>query len=424
VWVDAGTYVAPQQLTVATYLVDHWFPAMEARGLRASTLARYETHVRCAIAPALGRLRLQALTPTHLNKLYRDLRAAGRAPKTIRNVHGVLSKALADAERWGLVGRNSARLADVPPVTRPKLQVWAPEQTRAFLTAVSSDRLFAAWLLAATTGMRRGELLGLRWADVDLDAGVVRVTQARVRAGNQVVAGEPKTARGRRTIALDPATVAALRQHRKRQTEARLLAGPHDVDSDLVFTMPDGTPIHPNRFSLWFRTRARGQPAGHPAARSAPLLRHRRTRRRRTAESDERAPGPRHGRVHPRYVHDRAAGDGQVRGRCHRRAHPRHRRRQGLESPQLTDGRFHHALWRATKCVRQPRHHRHGRAGPVRHAGRAPAGTALAPRCSASSRAGWAPARVGSLRGRGARNLHATVGLSADPVSSESDAPP
>jgi integrase len=265
VWVDAGTYVAPQQLTLATYLVDHWLPAMDARGLRPSTLARYETHVRCAIAPALGRLRLQALTPTHLNKLYRDLRAAGRAPKTIRNVHGVLSKALADAERWGLVGRNSARLADVPPVTRPKLQVWAPEQTRAFLTAVSSDRLFAAWLLAATTGMRRGELLGLRWADVDLDAGVVRVTQARVRAGNQVVAGEPKTARGRRTIALDPATVAALRQHRTRQTQARLLAGPHDLDSDLVFTMPDGAPIHPNRFSLWFRTRARA--ANLPAIR-------------------------------------------------------------------------------------------------------------------------------------------------------------
>ncbi|HKH56481.1 MAG TPA: tyrosine-type recombinase/integrase, partial [Propionibacteriaceae bacterium] len=117
-----------------------------------------------------------------------------------------------------------ARLADVPAVARPKLRVWSPEQTRAFLAAVANDRLFAAWLLAATTGMRRGELLGLRWEDIDLDAGVVRVARARVRAGNQVVAGEPKTARGRRTIALDPTTVAALRQHRKRLTEPSVSA--------------------------------------------------------------------------------------------------------------------------------------------------------------------------------------------------------
>jgi integrase len=196
---------------------------------------------------------------------YGTLRAAGRAPKTIRNVHGVLSKALGDAERWGLASRNPARLADPPAVTRPRVRVWSPEQTRAFLAAVGSDRLFAVWLLAATTGMRRGELLGLRWADVDFDSGVVRIAQARVRAGNQVVAGEPKTARGRRTIALDPATVAALRQHRKRQAEERLLADPSDVDSGLVFTMPDGAPIHPNRFSLWFRTRARA--ANLPAIR-------------------------------------------------------------------------------------------------------------------------------------------------------------
>jgi integrase len=181
---DAGTYMAPHKLTVATYLAEQWLPAMQARGLRPSTLERYEDHVRCAITPALGGLPLQGLMPTHLNKLYGDLRTAGRAPKTIRNIHGVLSKALADAERWGLVGRNAARLADVPAVARPKLRVWSPEQTRAFLAAVANDRLFAAWLLAATTGMRRGELLGLRWEDIDLDTGVVRVAQARVRAGN------------------------------------------------------------------------------------------------------------------------------------------------------------------------------------------------------------------------------------------------
>jgi hypothetical protein len=124
---DAGTYRAPHKLTVATYLAEHWLPAMQTRGLRPSTLERYESHIRCAITPTLGGLPLQGVMPTHLNKLYADLRAAGRAPKTIRNIHGVLSEALADAERWGLVARNAARLADVPAVGRPKLRVWSPQ---------------------------------------------------------------------------------------------------------------------------------------------------------------------------------------------------------------------------------------------------------------------------------------------------------
>jgi integrase len=285
---DTGTYMAPHKLTVATYFGEHWLPAMQARGLRPSTLTRYEDHVRCAITPALGGLPLQGLMPTHLNKLYGDLRTAGRAPKTIRNIHGVLSKALADAERWGLVGRNAARLADVPAVARPKLRVWSPEQTRAFLAAVANDRLFAAWLLAATTGMRRGELLGLRWEDIDLDNGVVRVARARVRAGNQVVAGEPKTARGRRTIALDPTTMAALRHHRKRQTERAAGRGPA-----LCGQRPGlhhaGRYAHPPEPIQLVVSAAcpRWWAAGHPAARLAPLLRDRRARGWRTTEGDE-----------------------------------------------------------------------------------------------------------------------------------------
>jgi Arm DNA-binding domain/Phage integrase, N-terminal SAM-like domain len=90
VLLDAGTYMAPHKLTVATYFTEHWLPAIQARGLRPSTLERYESHVRCAITPGLGGLPLQGLRPTHLNKLYGNLRAAGRAPKTIRNIHGVL----------------------------------------------------------------------------------------------------------------------------------------------------------------------------------------------------------------------------------------------------------------------------------------------------------------------------------------------
>jgi len=144
----------------------------------------------------------------------------------------------------------------------PEMQVWSPQQLRTFLDHVRDDRLYAAWLLLATTGMRRGEVAGLRWVDVDLDAGRVSPRRPRVVVNHEVIVSEPKTAKGRRSIALDPATVAALRDHRRWQLEDRLAVGPRWEDAGLVFTWPDGRPLHPERFSRWFEqhTRAAGLP--------------------------------------------------------------------------------------------------------------------------------------------------------------------
>ena len=144
----------------------------------------------------------------------------------------------------------------------PEMHVWSPEQLRAFLAQVRHDPLYAAWLLFATTGMRRGEVAGLRWPDVDLDAGRVSPRRPRVVVNYEVVVSEPKTAKGRRSLALDRATVAALREHRTRQVEQRLEVGPGWHDSGLVFIWPDGRAIHPQRFSNWFEqhTRAAGLP--------------------------------------------------------------------------------------------------------------------------------------------------------------------
>jgi len=128
----------------------------------------------------------------------------------------------------------------------PEMHVWSPEQLRTFLEHVQEDRLYAAWLLLATTGMRRGEVAGLRWADIDLDAGRVSPRRPRVVVRYEVIVSEPKTAKGRRSLALDPATIAALREHRMRQLEDRLAVGPRWQDSGLVFTWPDGRPLHPS----------------------------------------------------------------------------------------------------------------------------------------------------------------------------------
>jgi integrase len=167
--------------------------------------------------------------------------------------------------RWGYLPRNVAAVADLPKGMTPEMRVWSPEQLRAFLQHVRTDPLYAAWLLLATTGMRRGEVAGLRWTDVDLDAGRVSPRRPRVVVNYEFVVSEPKTAMGRRSLALDPATVAALREHRTRQLEQRLAVGPRWQDSGLLFTWPDGRPIHPERFTRWFEQYARA--AGVPKIR-------------------------------------------------------------------------------------------------------------------------------------------------------------
>ena len=187
--------------------------------------------MRRYVVPQIGTVPLQALKATTLNALYAHLlrdgaaRGGGLSPKSVRNVHGILHKALKDAVRWGLVLRNVADQVDPPRKNTPEMQVWTGEQLRRFLDHVRDDRLFAAWMLAATTGMRRGELPGLRWGDVDLTAGRVAIRQASTVVDYGVQTSEPKTKRSRRSVALDPRTLAALRAHRQRQLEKRLLVG-------------------------------------------------------------------------------------------------------------------------------------------------------------------------------------------------------
>jgi integrase len=134
---------------------------------------------------------------------------------------------------------------------------WTADETGRFLIGVGDDRLCAAFLLLATTGARRGEVLGLRWVDVDLDAARAAIRQTVIAVHHKVQLGEPKTAHGRRTLDLDPFTVAPLREQRKRQAAERLLMGAGWTDHGLVFCRVDGGPLHPERFSRTFATRVR-----------------------------------------------------------------------------------------------------------------------------------------------------------------------
>jgi integrase len=269
---QTGTYVAASRRTVRSFLLDEWLPDREPPKLRATTYANYETQIRTHVLPALGGVELQRLSPAQLNAFYRALLAGGRrrdsqglAPKTVKNIHAIVHRALKDAVRWGYVARNVADAVDPPRGRSPEMRVWTPDQLRGFLAHVRTDRLYAVWLLVATTGMRRGELAGLRWADVDLDGHRVSPRRPRVVVNYAVEVSEPKTAKGRRALALDAVTVAALREHKARQAEERAMVGAGWQDTGLVFTRPDGAPIHPDLISDWFERLART--AGLPKIR-------------------------------------------------------------------------------------------------------------------------------------------------------------
>ncbi len=257
--VDQRTYVPPSKVTVGSFLVEEWLPAKRAT-IKETTLASYEMHVTKHIAPRIGGIGLLALGAGQLNAFYADLLSEGRrdgrgglSPTTVHLIHATVHKALEDAVRWGRLSRNPADQADPPKAVNTDMRIWTPEHLQTFLTSVRQDRLYAAWLLAATTGMRRGEVVGLRWSDVDLEAGRLTVRQIRTVANYQVVTATPKTDKGSRTISLDPATVAALRANRVMQKAERLALGPsYDNTSHLVFTLEDGSAIHPERFSRWF----------------------------------------------------------------------------------------------------------------------------------------------------------------------------
>jgi integrase len=269
--VNDGTYMEPSKQPFARFLVDEWLPAV-GNLVRPLTHDRYGKIVKLYVVKRdIGGIPLRALSGGHLTGLYGELEQAGLSVGTRRLVHNVLRRALNDAVRWGKIARNPAAASDPPALPRSRAQSWSARELRTFLAHVDGDRLFALWRLAATTGMRRGELLGLLWRHIDLEAGRLRVEQQLIPTKGGATFGPPKSRRSERTIALDPATVDTLRHHRDTQQLERALAGPAYTDGDLVFCNELGAPIYPQRLTERFagHRRAAGIPTG-----SLHVLRH------------------------------------------------------------------------------------------------------------------------------------------------------
>lgn len=250
------TFVERSNQRLAVFL-EEWLDTVD---VKPGTRAVYRRNLIRHVVPRIGHLRLQAVDAGTLNKLYAELTAAGLGPSTVRNqVHAPLRKAFGDAVGWGRLVTNPAKVANPPKAStmadaRPEMKTWTGAELERFLAAEASSRYGPAFHFLATTGCRRGEALGLRWADIDLDATPPHATiRQTVTSIDHVVhiAPSTKTGRGRR-VDLDGRTVAVLRSWRAAQAQERLLMGEGYREGDFVFALPDGRPIHPENFSQAF----------------------------------------------------------------------------------------------------------------------------------------------------------------------------
>jgi len=248
---NRGTFVAPASLTVGEYL-DRWIDAHEV-GLKPSTAISYRANVNRYLRPALGHERLQSLSPSRLSVLFRDLYEHGGkdgaplSPRTVEFARAVLRRALQDAVVDRLIEVNPVIGTKRPRTVKPKHTTWTATQLRTFLAQLDEEhRWTPLWELAAGTGMRRGELLALRWSDLDLDHGLIRVDRSVMQISGTRNYGTPKN-HERREVALDDHLVSTLRAWRTKKVAERLMLGESYLDGeDIVFTWQDGRPVPPD----------------------------------------------------------------------------------------------------------------------------------------------------------------------------------
>ncbi len=245
--IDAGLPAPDRRETVGHFL-EEWLEHLEHTERSPATVQNYKDMTAYYIAPKVGRVKLTDLAPRHVEKMQRDIVKDGKSPRTARLARSVVRAALRKAERDGLVARNVAALAEPVKADHREKQSMTVEQVKQLIATAEGTRDEAPMVLLLTLGLRRGELLGLKWSDIDLKAGTIRVSRALKRTDHGLEASDTKTTRSQRTLHLAPIAVTALKAHRKGQAEERLRAGEHWVGDDWLFTNAWGGPIDPDNF--------------------------------------------------------------------------------------------------------------------------------------------------------------------------------
>ena len=233
-----------------------WLHATARQRVKERTWEGYKSIIKSRINPRIGHLKLSQITPEVVQLLYVDLLDGGLAPQSVLNTHGVLRQALDQAFRRSMVQRNPCDMADAPKAKRREMLTLTAEQVTGFLNATREDRYHPVYALAVSTGMRLGELLGLKWSDINLDGRRLSVQRSLQRVtGRGLVFTDPKTAKSRRTIVLSTRAVDALREHRRSQAEERLAYPGEWEMPELVFTTERGSPLDPGNVSNGFKTK-------------------------------------------------------------------------------------------------------------------------------------------------------------------------
>jgi integrase len=295
---DVGDDPIGERLTVAE-LAERWISHMAAQGKpRPATRKRYADHLRQHVLPRLGGIEVRKIRPAHCQAVL-DAFAEGHAPRTVANLRAACSSMFAFALRGGLVTVNPVAATTAPAAQRPDLTVPSPEQLAA-IAGAEGGRWAVPILLATSTGMRRGEILALRWRHCDLDRGVVRVVESLQRVDGRLVFAEPKSPRARREIPLTARVAARLRQHKREQAEQRLAsASAWRSDLDLVCADEIGGPLSPDDLTHAFLNVARSvglngvrlHDCGTASRRCSPVPVSARTRpRRRSVTRPSRSP--------------------------------------------------------------------------------------------------------------------------------------
>lgn len=258
---DTGVYMKPGKATVADYL-EQWLKDYCQPNLAPRTVEEYQGIVQRHLIPALGQVPLTQLKPDHIQRLYSQKLTAGRADgngglsnRSVRYIHATLHKALEHAIKLGVIVRNPAGSVDVPRQERRDMQTMSESDIHILLEFAKSTAYYPLWYMAIFTGMRRSELLALRWCDLDLILCQVSVTRTIHHLHNgDTIFRQPKTEKGRRLIALSPSMVAVLREHRQEQERIRQALGLTLTEDSLVFSQIDGRPLLPDSVShAWIK---------------------------------------------------------------------------------------------------------------------------------------------------------------------------
>jgi integrase len=240
-----GIVYDDENMAIGEYM-DVWLKGSVYGSVRRSTYDR-DTHlVNNHIKPILGEVKLKKLNSAHVQSFYRDRLDAGLSPSTVHKIHDILRRSLAQGVKWHLIPRNVADVVKPPRPVPKEMVALSADETRRLLEAARGDRLEALYTLAVHTGMRQGEMLALRWQDVDLENAVVSVRRTLTRRGGRIAFGEPKTKKSRRPIRLSSQAVEALRSHLDRQLREIEILGDRYQDQGLVFTTDTGAPINPS----------------------------------------------------------------------------------------------------------------------------------------------------------------------------------